>query len=1105
MSTKRMFSWSCCGLLVLAGSGAALADSSSVGASLNKVAPSPDFTVSPHAKPDATTQTRMRATYARLPLAFEANRGQSDPEIKYLARGPGYNLFLTETEAVLALHHSQANTADPQRGTDQPTPAASVLHMKFLGAKPSPRIDGEEELPGKVNYFQGNDPGQWHTNLSTYAKVRYRNVYPGVDLIYYANREQLEYDLVLAPGANPSGIRLAFEGADSLHLDESGNLVVKLGGQKLVQRAPLVYQVDAGRQQKISACYVLANNGEVTIEVGTHDNSRSLIIDPVLVYSTFLGSPSRDSGSGIAVDGAGNAYILGITHSLHFPTVNPVQPANGGNDDIFVTKINSAGSAIVFSTYLGGNDNESSEAGIAVDRAGNVYVTGETRSTNFPTKNALQPALKGTKGTVGNAFVVKLNATDSTLIYSTYLGGSGETTGYGIAADAAGNAYVSGNTSSPDFPTTANVVQPTFNGPYSVYGDGFVAKLSADGSRLEYATYLGGTAGDTCSGIAVDAGGEAYVTGYTRSVDFPTAHALQPSGHRADAFVTKLDASGSSLVYSTYLGGSDIQQGTGIAVDREGNAYVAGYTSSADFPTQNALQPHLNNSVDVFITKLNPAGSALVYSTYLGGSSEDQAGNSHGTVTNVAVDLAGNFYLAGRTFSTDFPMRNAIQPVYGGGQLDSYVLKLNPEGSALVYSTYLGGSGNDDVSGVAIDDAGNAYVTGTTQFSADFPVVNALQPAPGGGTASVSDAFVAKISDTVSPPRLRTDRDIDGDGLPDLAVLAAGGGQKVTVKSQTGHSISEVAFDKAGTPVAFRTLDNFGGTPAPELAVLGTGGVAEVRDALSGELLGNVTFDPQLTPVDLVVLDDRNGDGVPELAMLGENSTGAGSVEVRDAATGTLLTTLAYASVLQPKGLVATDDLTGDGRRELGMLGENVKPTGSDRIEVRDPVTGLRVVNLWQGSGFTMEQARRVGDLTGDGIGEVATLRTKPNQVNVLVEDPVNAVAVTSLAFASHFRPVDLVSIDDFNHNGAFEVGLLARNDDTGAQRMDVVDSRSRQLLRRLWFPKDFVVQAAGVLPDRNGNGAEEVAVLGRRDSDGAMNVYIKDTASGTLLKRVPF
>jgi len=1096
MLLKTFSPWLCCGVLALACNGSAAADANGEAAARAR-----RVVISTLNQPDASTQARVRADYGALPLAFELNRGQSDAAVKYLARGPGYELFLTESEAVLALQRGRPDTAKSQQERNLTTASPAVLRMRLLGIRSSPRIDADDELPGKVNYFRGNDATQWNTGLPTFAKVRYRNVYPGIDLVYYGNQGKLEYDLVLAPGADPGAIALAFDGADSLRLNDAGDLLVKLGDQEIVQKAPAVYQLSGGRRKHIPAVYVLADNGQVRVNVGAYDRNQALVVDPVLVYSTYFGASAFESGNAMAVDRQGNLYLAGETASADFPGVALSNPAFGGGvNHVFVAKLNPAGSALLYASYFGGNSFDIA-AGIAVDGAGNAYVAGRTYSTNFPVVNAIQ----STQGGSDDAFVAKLDADGSSLVYATYFGGSGADRARGIAVDGDGNAYVSGYTASTNL-QTRNALQSTFGGGGS---DGFVAKLDASGSTLVYSTYLGGGADDVANGISVDTAGNAYVTGSTGSSNFPIRNAMNAMlKGGSDAFVTKFNAAGTALIFSTYLGGNGGDSGAGIAIDGVDNVYVAGQTTSTDLATANALQTQRGGGTfdtDAFVARLNAAGTALTYATYLGGNREDVA-------LGIAVDGAGDAYVAGHTYPSisppSFPTTpDALQPTlsYLYAYDSGFVSKIDPTGSKLLYSTFLAGTmyytyeGYNIANAVAVDNAGNFYVTGNTQ-STNFPVQNALQPE----FAGMYDAFITKFAGAVAPPILRADSDVDGDGRPDLAVLTAGG-QKVTVKSQTGQLISEVAFDKAGRPVAFQTLANFGGTQAPELALLGAGGVAEVRDALSGELLDTVSFDPQLTPIDLAVLDDFNGNGVPELAMLGVNSAGAGTVEVRDAATGIRLTSFNYASVLQPKNLVVTDDLTGDGQRELGMLGENVKPSGSDRIEVRNPFTGVRVVNLWQGSGFTMDRARRVGDLTGDGIGEVATVRTKPDQVNVLIDNPVNGATVTALSFAARFRPVDLVSIADFTHNGACEIGLLSHNEDTGAQRMDIVDSRSKKLLRRLWFTTDFLVQGADVLPDRDGNGAEEVAVLGRRESDGAMNVYIKDAASGALLKRIAF
>jgi hypothetical protein len=538
-------------------------------------------------------------------------------------------------------------------------------------------------------------------------------------------------------GADPHRISFDVSGASRIRRDKHGDLVLNVGEGEIRWHEPVVYQEKNGTRQLVAARYAMRDANRVGFEIAGYDASRPLYIDP-LVYSTYLGGSGQDIGSGIAVDGAGNAYVTGLTSSTNFPTMNPLQAANSGGAngwDAFVSKINAAGSALVYSTYLGGSGNDRG-IGIALDSAGNAYVTGSTNSTDFPTKNPLQPA--NADAANGNAFVAKINAAGSALVYSTYLGGSGNGVfgdqGSRIAVDSAGNAYITGYTGSTDFPT-ADPLQPNYGGAYT---DAFVTKINSAGSALVYSTYLGGSNVDEGAGIAVDSAGNAYVTGYTFSTDFPTANPLQPAnGGSLDAFVAKINPSGSAFAYSTYLGGSDYDYGVGIAVDSSGNAFVTGLTYSTNFPvTPGAFQTQCNhgsgcaNVGDAFVTKLNPTGSALVYSTYLGGSRSDEG-------QAIVVDSAGTAYVTGETNSTNFPKTNPSC----GGSWDAFVTRLNPTGSALVYSTCFGGSGTEFGGDIAVDSASNAYVTGLTE-STNFPTKHPLQANYGGGS---SDAFVTKI------------------------------------------------------------------------------------------------------------------------------------------------------------------------------------------------------------------------------------------------------------------------------------------------------------------------------------------------------------------------
>jgi hypothetical protein len=492
----------------------------------------------------------------------------------------------------------------------------------------------------------------------------------------------------------------------------------------------------------------------VAFELAKYDSTRPLYIDP-LIYSSYLGGSGSDGGSSIAVDHAGNAYVTGSTSSTDFPTMDPLQPTNHSTaqypSNAFVTKINPAGSALVYSTYLGGSGDDFGN-GIAVDRSGDAYLIGFTSSTDFPTKNPIQPSNAGAGNGTGNtAFVAKLNSTGSALVYSTYLGGSsGDDVGNGIAADSSGNAYVIGSTQSSDFPVTPGAFQTTcvvLN--YHSCQTVFVSKINKTGSALVYSTYLGGSGGprgngEFGEGIAADSAGNAYVTGYTYSTDFPTKNPLQPNNKSANAFISKINPAGSALVYSTYLGGSEWDSGQAIAVDGNGNVYVTGAAGSYDFPTKNPLQPTLAGDVDAFAAKINSAGSALIYSTFLGGGRNINTGNpgeSGGTA--IAADSSGNTYVTGGTTSPTFPLWNPYQSWFAGIE-DAFVTKINATGSAFDYSTYFGSQTwnySSYGSGIAADSSGNAYVTGGTD-SPTLPTMNAFQPTYAGD----NDAFVAKIN-----------------------------------------------------------------------------------------------------------------------------------------------------------------------------------------------------------------------------------------------------------------------------------------------------------------------------------------------------------------------
>lgn len=714
--------------------------------------------------------TSMSARLAALPLRFEANRGQLDPHVSFMARGSGYALFLTPEGATLALHRKDSASVEQ----------SSVLKMRVVGGhavRPSPSV----LLPGSSNYFVGNDPSKWRTGIEAYGHVHYSEVLPGVDIVYYgAKQSQLEYDVVLAPGSNPGSVAFAFEGAEGVEIEPDGAARLRLpGGSEIVQPPPVAYQLDAaGRRERVDVRYELRERA-LGFAVGRFDARRALVIDPALLYSTYLGGTASEGVDGIAVDAAGEIVIAGTTSSTNFPTISALQSTYGGGPhDAFVAKINAAGSALVYSTYLGGSGDDYTN-GLAIDASGNAFVTGHTTSTNFPTFAPLQ----GASGGADDAFVTKLNAAGSALLYSTYLGGSGNDQAKGVAIDTAGDAFIAGFTSSTNFPTTTGALQD-INKVASLSTTGFVAKINAAGSSLDYSTYLGGSTAENANGIALDGAGDAFVVGFTSSINFPvTASALQVSygGGATNAFVAKLNPAGSALLYATYLGGSGAantlgiaDEGNGIALDAAGEAVVAGYTTSANFPTHSPLQGTLTGPQNAFVAKLNSAGSGLVYSSYLGGSGTD-FGNG------IAVDGAGEAFVTGYTNSSNFPTVSAFQSV-NAGKNDSFVTKFNAAGSALVYSTYLGGSDNDDAYCIAIDTSGDAIIGGETA-STNLQAVSAFQSA----NAGKDDAFVAKVAPSssvaVAAPAL-------GSKLPLLAALLLLSGFLALANGRRGCTIA---------------------------------------------------------------------------------------------------------------------------------------------------------------------------------------------------------------------------------------------------------------------------------------------------------------------------
>jgi hypothetical protein len=729
----------------------------------------PQADAQPLFAPSPAQRRELVQAYGNLPLSFEPNQGQTDPAVDFIARSAGYELFLTHTEAVMLI----GSPAFAGRGPGSPArrSEASVIRFKLAGSNPNPGVSASGKLEGSSNYFIGKDPARWRTNIPSFSRVGYQGIYPGVDLVYYGNQGRLEHDFVVAAGADPRQVRMTVEGATMVRPDGTNGVTLALANSQLHLLKPFAYQQVAGIRHEVSARYRV-DGTHLAFEVGPYDHNQPLVIDPVVSYLSYLGGSNDDAQSSISIslDSAGNVYVATGTLSTDFPvTAGVVQPTYGGSPsvcsqnatnicgDTAITKINRAGSAILYSTYLGGSSGEY-PFGLAVDSAGNAYVSGYTESTDFPvTKGAYQTTFAGRSATCpppyfpcGDGFITKINPSGSQLVYSTYLGGSGDDYIENMAIDKAGNAFVTGTTDSSDFPVTAGAFQTTIPCTFSACGVAFVTKLNPSGSALQYSTYLGGSAGSSGTGIAVDGSGNTYVGGNTSSPDFPvTSGAYQkaltvglcgtpPSYQCPDIFFSKLNFSGSKLLYSSYLGGKGWDTIYGLTLDNSNNVYMAGFTASSDFPTTaGAYKTTFGGGTcnawysvscsDAIVVKFNAskAGPAsLVYSTYYGGNREDQA-------ASVAVNASGNAFVTGWTFSNP----NAI-----GG--DAFVIEFDSTGAHLLATQLVGGSGFDRGDAIAVDSANNAYIAGSTE-STDLPTTpGVFQPQFGGGP---EDCFVAKV------------------------------------------------------------------------------------------------------------------------------------------------------------------------------------------------------------------------------------------------------------------------------------------------------------------------------------------------------------------------
>jgi len=674
---------------------------------------------------DALATTAANEALAKLPMNFESNKGQAEDGVKFVSRGNGFALLLKQGEAILALRARQNAHNELNDGSS----STSRLSMKLENANPAPVVSGVEQQQAVANYFIGNNPAKWIKGIETYSRVLYSDVYPGVDLTFRGNQRQLEYDFTLASGADVNGIRLKFDGAGDIEISREGALILSTPAGDVRHERPIAYQDNNGARLRVPADFKRLEDGSIGFEVGDYDASRPLVIDPMLVYSTYLGGGAADVGRGIAVDAAGNTFLVGNSFSSDF-----LFQSSTTNSDLFIGKLNSAGTLLTY-TYVVASKNDIA-TGIALDSTGKLYICGTTESPDFPFFNSVGLALRGPS----DVFVIKLSPTLDQFFYLSLIGGSGEEAGPSVAVDTAGSAYISGRTSSADFPT-ASAIQPVYGGGDS---DAFVAKLAPDGKSLVYSTFLGGSGTEDFSrqsGISVDASGNAYVAGDTQSTNFPTKNALRAaktgSAASFDGFVAKINPAGSDFVYSTYMGGSGDDFALAIDNDSSGNAYVTGRTISTSFTGSTATRPS-TATTDAFVAKLNASGAAISYLTFVGGVNGDESANA------ITVDADGNAVIAG-TAGTGVLTVNSIQSFFKGGVEDAFVAKLGPTG-VVTFSTYLGGSGDDAALGVGVDGTGAIYIIGFTD-STDLLTAAALRRT----NAGARDILIAKIDPSATP------------------------------------------------------------------------------------------------------------------------------------------------------------------------------------------------------------------------------------------------------------------------------------------------------------------------------------------------------------------
>jgi Beta-propeller repeat/FG-GAP-like repeat len=742
-------------------------------------------------------KARIMDNFGKLPLSFIENQGQADARIFHYIQSPGRSVYFTKDGHTLSLSKGKGEDAK-----------AHIVKVELVGAA-AEQIDGLERGSGIVSYFKGKKEN-WKTGIPTHSKIGYIQPWPGIDLAYDGSAGRLESIYTVAPHADPGLIKLRYSGQDSLRLDDKGSLVYTTSLGDVKETAPIAWQEINGQRLSVETSFKLLNDNTVAFQIAAYDPALALVIDPTLLYATYIGGSGDEQGS-IALDSLGNMYIAGSTESANFPVT--VGPGYGGSRDIYVAKLNPAGTEIVYASYIGGSGQDVG-GGIAVDSDGNAFVAGATKSTDFPvTEGSLDTDFNGpTDGE--DAFFAKVNSTGTALIYASYIGGNGNDSA-SIAVDSAGNAYLTGYTRSSNFPVTVGSLDTIYNGGTA---DAYVAKVNPSGTALVYSGYIGGSGLDFPSDIAVDNAGNAYVSGSTDSAEgsFPNGEGFgsfippipgfdQIQNGNRDVFVAKVNPSGSALVYASYIGGTALDEDYGMALDSAGSVYVTGRTRSHDsFPvtigpdlTFNSPTVPANHPFDAFVVKVNPGGSALVYAGYIGGFDDDRG-------FGIAVDGAGNAYVTGNTTSTQatFPVIIGPDTTYNSGTNDgtndAFVAKVNPLGNRLMYAGYIGGSGHDSGLAIAVDGAGNAYVAGgTTSTAGTFPDGDGFGSIPGFDQTQNGngDIFVVKIS--LAAP---TSFDYDVDGKADLSVFRPSDNTWYLLRGTAGYTA--MTFGVSGDLIA---------------------------------------------------------------------------------------------------------------------------------------------------------------------------------------------------------------------------------------------------------------------------------------------------------------